>query len=45
MGHTDFRATQYYLRLTADLYPDILEKTEAAFGYVIPKGCDLDEEE
>src|SRR5659263_120625 len=23
MGHSDFRATQYYLRLTADLYPHI----------------------
>lgn len=45
MGHTDFRATQYYLRLTADLYPDILAKTEASFGYVIPKGCGLDEGE
>lgn len=38
MGHTDFRATQYYLRLTADLYPDIISKTEAEFGYVIPEG-------
>ena len=38
MGHCDFRATQYYLRLTADLYPDIISKTEAEFGYVIPEG-------
>lgn len=38
MGHSDFRATQYYLRLTADLYPDIISKTEAEFGYVIPEG-------
>lgn len=45
MGHTDFRATQYYLRLTADLYPDILAKVEAAFGDVIPEGCDQDERE
>jgi site-specific recombinase XerD len=38
MGHTDFRATQYYLRLTADLYPDLVRRTEAEFGYVIPEG-------
>lgn len=38
MGHTDFRATQYYLRLTADLYPDLIGRTEAEFGYVIPEG-------
>ena len=38
MGHCDFRATQYYLRLTADLYPDIISKSEAEFGYVIPEG-------
>ena len=38
MGHCDFRATQYYLRLTADLYPDIISKSQALFGYVIPEG-------
>lgn len=44
MGHSDFRATQYYLRLTADLYPDILRRVEAEFGYVIPEGrFDYDE--
>ncbi len=37
LGHSDFRATQYYLRLTADLYPDILNKTEASCGYIIPR--------
>ena len=36
MGHTDFKGTQYYLRLTADLYPDIVEKIEATSGYLIP---------
>ena len=38
MGHADFRATQYYLRLTADLYPHIISKSQALFGYVIPEG-------
>jgi integrase len=37
LGHADFRGTQYYLRLTADLYPDIISKTEAALGYIIPE--------
>jgi integrase/recombinase XerD len=38
MGHSDFRGTQYYLRLTADLYPHIIDQLEADFGYVIPAG-------
>lgn len=28
MGHADTRSTEYYLRLTADLFPDIVLKTE-----------------
>ena len=31
MGHRDTRCTEYYLRLTADLYPDIIHKTEIYF--------------
>ena len=38
MGHSDFRATQYYLRLTAELYPEIVRMTEAVFHDVIPEG-------
>jgi integrase len=37
MGHSDFRGTQYYLRLTADLYPEIVRRADAEFGYVIPE--------
>jgi len=37
MGHSDFRATQYYLRLTSDLYPEIVRRSEVEFGYVIPE--------
>ena len=37
MGHSDFRATQYYLRLTSDLYPEIVRRTEEVFGYIIPE--------
>ncbi len=43
MGHSDFRGTQYYLRLTADLYPDIIRRTEADFEDVIPEGGIYDE--
>lgn len=31
MGHADTRSTEYYLRLTADLYPDIVVKSENYF--------------
>lgn len=31
MGHADTRSTEYYLRLTADLYPDIIVKSEKYF--------------
>jgi integrase/recombinase XerD len=36
MGHADLRGTQYYLRLTADAYPQVAAIVTAAFGYVIP---------
>ena len=45
MGHSDFRGTQYYLRLTTDLYPDIISRLEAGFGHVIPEGGPTDEGE
>ena len=31
MGHADTRCTEYYLRLTADLYPDIVRKLESYY--------------
>jgi integrase len=36
MGHNDLRGTQYYLRLTADAYPELVAMVQASFGYVIP---------
>jgi len=36
LGHDSFRDTAHYLRLTAELYPDITAKVEHTFGYVIP---------
>ena len=44
LGHTDFRGTQYYLKLTSDLYPHIISETEALYGYMIPEVGDVDEE-
>jgi len=32
MGHTGFKRTQQYLRLTADLFPDIVAAIERGFG-------------
>ena len=45
LGHSDFRGTQYYLRLTVDLYPDIIAKMEVASGYIIPERGENDEAE
>ena len=36
LGHTHFRETSYYLRLTADLYPTITAQVERAFGEIVP---------
>lgn len=36
MGHADLRGTQYYLRLTADAYPEVVAKAQIRFGYLIP---------
>jgi integrase len=35
-GHADLRGTQYYLRLTADAYPEVMARAQIRFGYVIP---------
>lgn len=36
MGHADFRATQYYLRMTAEIYPDLVRQMEEHYGDIIP---------
>lgn len=36
LGHHSLSDTSRYLRLTAELYPDITAKMEDAFGHVIP---------
>jgi len=36
LGHAGFRGTEYYLRLTTDLYPEIVKRMEKSYGTVIP---------
>ncbi len=38
VGHHSVAATQYYLRLTAEAYPDLIKKVSRTCAYVIPKG-------
>ena len=42
LGHVDLRSTQYYLRLTADLYPAILSVVETNFSNLIPEVTSYD---
>jgi integrase/recombinase XerD len=37
MGHVGLKATQHYLKLTIDMFPQIVEMTEKEFGWVIPE--------
>jgi integrase/recombinase XerD len=37
MGHLSVLETQLYLRLTADVFPDLSARCDAAFGYIIPR--------
>lgn len=37
LGHVDLRGTQHYLRLTADLYPQITASVEQNFSFLIPE--------
>jgi len=37
LGHNDLRGTQHYLRLTADLYPKIMDSVERNFSNIIPE--------
>ncbi len=38
LGHKDLNATQGYLRLMADMYPEIMRTLELHFGDVVPGG-------
>ena len=37
MGHKSVHSTARYLRLTAEVYPDLIKKVESACAYVIPE--------
>jgi len=37
LGHQHLSGTQHYLHLTAELFPEITARAEAAFGDVIPR--------
>jgi integrase/recombinase XerD len=37
LGHTGLKSTQHYLRLTAELYPDIVSAVENEFSHIIPE--------
>jgi integrase/recombinase XerD len=37
LGHQHLSGTQYYLHFTAELFPEITARAEAAFGDVIPR--------
>ncbi len=43
LGHKGISATQNYLRLTADMYPDVMRTVELNFGNVVPGGDDDEE--
>lgn len=43
LGHVSLSDTAYYLHLTADLFPNITEQVERAFGDIIPKAGGYDE--
>ena len=36
LGHNDFSATEQYLRLTAEVYPEVSRLMEERYGYIIP---------
>ena len=37
MGHVGLKATQHYLRLTAEMFPELMKTAEEAYGWVIPE--------
>ena len=37
VGHTDIASTQYYLKLTSEVFPNVLKQMEDLTGYVFPE--------
>lgn len=42
LGHKNIHSTERYLRLTAEVYPDILKKADEVTGGLIPEVCDYE---
>lgn len=38
MGHQSLSGTQRYLRLTAEVFPDLSQQLHLAYGHLIPSG-------
>jgi len=36
LGHNDFSATEKYLWMTAEVYPEVSRLMEEGYGYIIP---------
>jgi len=45
MGHVNLDSVNKYLRLTSDVFPDITCQVEKYFGYIVPNGGYVNEEE
>jgi len=43
LGHCSFSSTEEYLRMTAEIFPQISEIMQKQFGYIIPIGKDVAE--
>ena len=37
LGHASIEGTQHYLHLTAELFPEVIVRSDRAFGDVIPR--------
>lgn len=44
LGHNDFSATEQYLRMTAEAYPEVSRILEETYGYIIPNLEDCTDE-
>jgi len=43
LGHSKIGSTEYYLRLTADVFPDFLQKSDLVCNIAIPEEVKIDE--
>ena len=42
LGHINLSSTEYYLRLTAEMFPDFLHRSDTVCAAAIPEVCDYD---